>query len=197
MKKRWFVIPATVGLLAVFAAGGSIFAHGNAHLGGGAPQEFISKLAVNLGMDEATVQTAFNKTAREQQDAKLQEKLDRAVENERLTQEEADAIHNWFTSRPDAALYLRGVMFRSEEAVQRLLDRMVENEKLTQDEADQVMSWYQDRPEDLPVREGRRGHRGQRSGDGGPRGAYGNSTGFFGAPNGDYTRSYSTPGVLQ
>jgi hypothetical protein len=59
MKKRWLFIPLTVGLLALVATSGAIFAQGNAHPGGGgAVKGLASRVEETLDLDEETVQTA-------------------------------------------------------------------------------------------------------------------------------------------
>jgi hypothetical protein len=154
MKKRWLFIPLImVGLLALVATSGAIFAQGNGHPGGGgAVKGLASRVAEILDLDEETVQTAFNQAIREHQDEHLQAILDRLVEAERLAQDEANAIMRWYQARPDAAIYLKGVLLRGEEALQHRLDRMLEAEVITQEEVDAVMSWYESRPDSLPTR---------------------------------------------
>ena len=99
--------------------------------------------------------------------------LDRLVKAERLTEDEASEIMQWYRARPDAAIYLKGVLLRGEEALQHRLDRMLEAEVITQEEADAVMSWYESRPDSLPTRgygrgwPGHRFHRGLERGDNG------------------------------
>ena len=152
MKKRWLIVPIMAGLVALFATAGAILAQGNGSRGGAPLNGVVSRMAEILGLEETTVHSAFNQAVREQQDAAVQSKLNRLVNDEKLTQEQADDVIQWYRSRPDPALYLRGIIFRSEEAVQRILDRMVEMERITQEEADQVAEWHHSRPDDLPTR---------------------------------------------
>lgn len=138
------------GLLALAVTGGAIFAQGNSGGPGGIRhQGIVTRVAEILGLEEATVQDAFSQAHQEQQDAHLQSRLDQLVANEKLTQDEADAIRQWYQAKPITDLPLRGFMHGSEEAVQQILDRMVEAERLTQAEADAVMEWYQAKPEAL------------------------------------------------
>ena len=86
-------------------------AQGDGAEGGSPLQSFASRVAVILGLDETQVQDAFSQAAGELQVDRLQLKLDRLVENGRLTQEEADEYKEWYLSRPDTALqggHLRG-----------------------------------------------------------------------------------------
>ena len=156
MKKRWFVIPVAAGLMALVVTGGAIFAHGNGHgfSGGKAGQELTTRVAEILGLEQSVVQSAFDKAISERHDAALENILGRLVSSDRITQEKADAILRWYQSRPEAAMRLRGIMFRSEEWVQRMLDRMVGAERITQEQADQVLAWYQTKPDVLPLSDG-------------------------------------------
>ena len=143
MKKRWFVIPVTAGLLALVVTGGAMFAQGNGDgsSGGKAGQEIAARVAEILGLELSVVRSAFDQAITERRDAALEEMLDRQVSNERITQQEADAVLQWFLARPEAASHLRRIMFRDEESVQRMLDRVVGAERITQEKADQVLAW--------------------------------------------------------
>ena len=73
MKKRWLFIPLMAGLLALVATSGAIFAQGNGHPGGaGAMKGLVSRMAEILGLEEETVQSAFNQAIREHQDEHVQ-----------------------------------------------------------------------------------------------------------------------------
>jgi hypothetical protein len=64
--------------------------------------EFINKVAVNLGKDQAVVQAAFQSAAVEMKSAAIQRSLDNAVKNGKLSQDEANQIKSWWDSRPAA-----------------------------------------------------------------------------------------------
>jgi hypothetical protein len=184
VRKHWLFIPVTVGLVALFVTTGAIFAQGNNHPSRGVfTHGIVSRVAEILDLEESTVQSAFNQAIREHQDEHLQTRLDRLVEAERLTQEQADDILQWYQSRPDATIYLRGMLLRGEEALQRRLDRLVAAEIITQEEADEVLTWYQSRPEDLPSGIYGYGHRGHWFGHGPAWGDHGkNNMDFRGSP---------------
>ena len=102
MKKRWLFVTLLVGGLALGITGGIVVAHGGG-TGSDSPLEsFASRVAAILGLEEAQVQDAFNQAARETQDEGLQRKLDRQVDQGRLTQEQADEYMEWYQSRPEA-----------------------------------------------------------------------------------------------
>ena len=101
MKKRWFVIPLLVGVLALGITGGTVLAQEDGTSSDSPVGRFVSKVATILGLDEAQVQEAFDQAAREIQEESLQLKLDHLVEYGRLTQEQADEYLQWYQSRPE------------------------------------------------------------------------------------------------
>ena len=105
------------------------------------------------------MQDAFEQAAREKQDDSLAYRLEHLVENEKLTQAEADQILDWFLSRSDAAAKLRRALRRGEEAVENRLNRLVERGVISQDEADEVLRWYNAMPQALKDLHAQRFHR--------------------------------------
>jgi len=69
---------------------------------------FVSKVADKLGLDEDTVAAAMKEARQEMMDEALAEHLQKAVDEGRITQEEADQILEWMKSRPDALDELGG-----------------------------------------------------------------------------------------
>lgn len=69
---------------------------------GGPRQVFISKVAEILGLDEEQVADAFIQAHQEMWDEFQQQRLQEAVENGLITEEEADQIQEWWDSRPEA-----------------------------------------------------------------------------------------------
>ncbi|MCX6000734.1 MAG: hypothetical protein NTU41_14440 [Chloroflexi bacterium] len=65
-------------------------------------QDFIDKVASNLGLTSDQVAAAFDKAQSQMLDEQIQERLQEAVTNGTITQDEADQIQQWWTSRPDA-----------------------------------------------------------------------------------------------
>jgi hypothetical protein len=63
---------------------------------------FVSKVADKLGLDEDTVATAMKEARQEMMDEALAERLQEAVDDGRITQEQADQISEWMKSRPEA-----------------------------------------------------------------------------------------------
>lgn len=70
--------------------------------GGDLAETFTSKVATALGLDESQVTDAFKQARQEMQSEAVQNFLDKAVENGKITQDEANQIETWWQSRPDA-----------------------------------------------------------------------------------------------
>jgi hypothetical protein len=64
-------------------------------------QTFISKVASILGVTEEELTEAFEQACQEMWDEALEQRLQEAVENGCLIQEQADQIMEWWQSRPD------------------------------------------------------------------------------------------------
>ena len=99
-RRRWIFVPLTVAVLVLGLTAGAVLAYGNGN-GDGALGSFVSRVASILGLDEAQVQDAFDQAARDIQDDRLQQRLDRLVESGHLTQEQADEYREWMDSRPE------------------------------------------------------------------------------------------------
>jgi len=108
MRKRWFVATLLVGVLAVGLTGGTVLAQTDGTSSDSPIGRFASKVATILGLDETLVQDALKQAAGEIQDEAIQRKLDRLVENGRLTQEQADGYYEWYQSRPEGIFPGRG-----------------------------------------------------------------------------------------
>jgi len=65
-------------------------------------QELMSRVAEILNIDEATVSDAFQQASQEMMTERQQERLQNAIDNGLITEEEAAEIQAWMDSRPDA-----------------------------------------------------------------------------------------------
>ena len=103
MKRKWFLVPLLVGVLAVGLIGaGSVLAQTDESDEQSPRQSFAARVAAILGLEEAEVQDAFQQARREMENEALQQRLERLVEAGRLTQEQADEYLEWYQSRPDS-----------------------------------------------------------------------------------------------
>ena len=101
MKRRWFLVPLLVGIVALGVTGATVFANGEGNSGDPQSKSFEARVAAILGLDEAKVQSAFTQASKEMQDEAIQKQLDRLVAAGRLTQEQADKARDWYLARPD------------------------------------------------------------------------------------------------
>ena len=90
-------IPVAV-ILGVVAFGGVALAHGIDR------DDVSSRVAAILDEDEESVKNAFDEAARQKADEAVQAWLDKLVEAERITQDEADEYMDWYEDRPDRVL---------------------------------------------------------------------------------------------
>ena len=102
MKRRWLFVILLVGILAIGISGGTVLALGNGTGGDSPLKSLVSRVVGILGIEEAQVQDAFDQAAKEMQDEALQQRLDRLVEQGRLTQEQADEYREWYQARPES-----------------------------------------------------------------------------------------------
>ncbi len=100
LKKRWIVVSV---LVAVFAAAGV----GSVALAQEEAEEkspinnLISRVATILGLEEQVVQDAVDQAVGELHDEAMQARMDKLVEEGRLTREQADEYLEWQQARPD------------------------------------------------------------------------------------------------
>ena len=146
MKKKVAAIAIAIAVLSVGVIGGVVLAQEAEDASKG--KGLIARVAEILGLDEDTVQDAFDQARGEIRDEAVENRLDAAVEKGVLTQEQADALQAWYDDMPEdlPRMFGRGFGMWSEEK----LDAAVEKGYLTQDQADALQEWYDDKPEDLP-----------------------------------------------
>ena len=99
------IIVALVGTVCVSVAAFA-GASSNAATETGPKQALLTKVADNLGLGYDQVLGAFDKAQQELSSEALQQRLDQAVGNGTITQDEADQIIAWMNSEPAAAANL-------------------------------------------------------------------------------------------
>ena len=161
MKKRLIAAAVAVGLVAAAIVGGTVLASGDGDKDG-KRSGLVSRVAEILGLEEQTVQDAFDQARSELRDECLQKKLDAAVERGVLTQEQADELKAWYEDMPEGLPrgFRGGFWGGSEEKLAWAVEKGV----LTQEQADELEGWYDARPEGLPEGFGigkRFGHKGR------------------------------------
>ena len=187
VRKRWLILFTAVALLAVGLVSGAAFAAnaradyvanalsygygdvmGKSRHGHGNSNALMARVAEILGIEQATLKSAFATAIDEQAETKFDARVAQLVTDETLTQEQADAATTWFEERPalsgPIAIRLSGTS--DSDKVDNFLAKMVDKEKLTQNEADALSSWHDDRPDSLPEVERRhKRHYGDDRGD--------------------------------
>jgi hypothetical protein len=206
MNKKRLVVTMSAGLLALSALGGTAFAH----WGPGNADAIQEKIAEELGQDQETVAQAFATVRNETRDAAIAVKLAKSVEAGAITQAEADEIHAWYDSAPDAlsktkkagphvelerVAEMLGVDAKTLESAGRAalkeaaeaafaerLDASVTEGRITEEEATEMLQRFQDRPQ----RKFGQGQRGQHGHSFGPAQRGGHGRGGFGGGMRDF-----------
>ena len=182
IRKRWIIVSATVALLAIGLVSGAAFAadaraghfagalhdadgtsRGHGRHGLGDSSAVMTRVAEILGIEQATLDSAFATAKDEQAETKFDAKIEGLIDDETLTQDQGDAATGWFEERPSLSgpVAIRLASTDDSDKVDNFLAKLVENEKLTQDESDALSEWHDDRPDSLPVVEhSHRRHRG-------------------------------------
>jgi len=116
LRRLWITILAVAGLLAAAITGASVMAQeaGSEEAATSTPvpapgsTTFLGRVATILGLEEATVEDAFQRARKDQRTEKYREALDREVGQGFITSEEADEQFLWFQSRPDSLAVVSG-----------------------------------------------------------------------------------------
>ena len=135
MKK--FAVGLAAAILVVLGvAGGTVLAQSADE--DGEKKSFAERVAEILGLDSETVEDAMKQARSEMQEERTDALLDKAVEAEKITQEEADAYSAWLDDQPDGVgEWLRfSYNPNAREQLEAKLDEAVEAEKITQEQAD-------------------------------------------------------------
>jgi hypothetical protein len=159
MKKRWFIVPVLVGVLALGILTASVVMAQEPPANGGSPFEsFATRVARILGIEEPRVLDAFAQAKSEMASEAFQERMAKLVERGEITQEQADEAIAWFESRPEGVPLGIGFMCRHghgfhrggfDGGIEEKLARAVERGLLTQEQADEYLAWYESKPDFL------------------------------------------------
>jgi len=172
IRKRWFVVAASVALLSIGLVTGSVLAAGASsravdnvsHHGYGYDDYragkrgnvnhgvIMERVAAILGVEQATLQAAFATAFDEQSNTKFEEHVQALVDDETLTSDQAAVANNWFDQRPtnSGPMALRLASTSDSDRVDTVLSKLVEAERMSQDDADALSEWHGDRPDSLP-----------------------------------------------
>ena len=101
MKRKMFLGLAAVAIMVSGITAGVAWTRVAHAEEGTTAKSFVSRLATILELEEDVVQDAFKEARRDIQDERFQTRMDRLVESERITQDEADAAIEWYEERPE------------------------------------------------------------------------------------------------
>jgi hypothetical protein len=93
------IVALSAGITAVVSAQ-SPEAEGGSDTGPG--QIFLSKVADILELDEEQVADAFKQAGQEMREEHQEQRLQNAIDNGLITEEEAEQVRGWWDSRPEA-----------------------------------------------------------------------------------------------
>jgi hypothetical protein len=106
-SKKWLIISvvtlAMVVVVGVFAGVAYAQTPGNGEDG---ENTFAARVAEILGIEQQQVEDAFQQAREEMRDEAMNARLDKLVEDGKLTQEQADEYKDWIESRPDVPVQL-------------------------------------------------------------------------------------------
>ena len=135
MKKLVVGLAAAI-VVALVVAGGTVLAQSADE--DGEKKSFAERVAEILGLESDTVEDALKQAKSEMKDERTDAWLDKAVEAEKITQEEADAYSGWLDDRPEGVGEWLHFSYNpnAREDFEAKLDEAVEAEKITQEQAD-------------------------------------------------------------
>jgi hypothetical protein len=102
-KRKWLFIPilAVIALLIIGIIGGSVYANANSPAPSDNQSTFAAKVAKLLGIDQAKVESALTQARQEMKDEALEARLQKMIDNGKITKEQADQYKTWIKSRPN------------------------------------------------------------------------------------------------
>ena len=135
MKKLVVGLAAAI-VVVLGLAGGTVLAQSAEE--DGEKKSFAERVAEILGLESDTVEDALKQAKSEMKDERTDAWLDKAVEAEKITQEEADAYSDWLDDRPEGVGEWLHFSYNpnAREQLEAKLDEAVEAEKITQEQAD-------------------------------------------------------------
>ncbi|MDA1257671.1 MAG: hypothetical protein O3C10_07490 [Chloroflexi bacterium] len=170
MKKTFKIAVAGAGVGVISLAGAGL---ASAHGPGDSEtrSEITDRVATILGVDSAELSDAFSTARDEVRTEQMDARLDQAVADGTITQEDADEIRAWQDSRPEVLDDLKGLHGHrgphDPAALEERLTVLVEDGTITQADADAVLAWSEARPEALgEIQPDHRGRHDSRRGPG-------------------------------
>jgi hypothetical protein len=101
LRRKWLFIPilVVVALLVIGIIG--ITAYANNPPSSDNRTTFAARVADILGIDQAKVESAFTQANQEMRDEAMNSRLQKLIDEGKMTQEQADKYKTWMESRPN------------------------------------------------------------------------------------------------
>ena len=108
-------------------------------------RSFAERVAEILGLETEAVENAMEQAKSDMADERVQALLDKMVEAEKITQEQADAYSTWYEARPEGIGDGFSFEFNptARAALEAKLTEAVSSGKMTQEQADAYLARYQ------------------------------------------------------
>ncbi len=176
MKQTLKIAVAGVGVGVVSLAGvGLASAHGPNDNNNEVRAEIQNRVAEILEIDATDLGDALHKAGKEHKTAERDARLEQSVDDDKITQEEADEIRAWLNDRPEILYEMKGKgrhhgagQDSDGGGLEVRLAELVEDGTITKAEADTALAWWADRPEAMSEIRPSRPNRGEREGKRGP-----------------------------
>jgi flavin-binding protein dodecin len=142
--KKYLIVAIAFVVISVGVVGGASIA--NAHEEGSSMRDRVVEL---LGVSPDDLDSAVAQARTEARAERLVSKLEAAVVEEIITQEETDAIEAWFNGKPEALSKIRHMGLRQavhNDEFESFLAGLVADEVINQAESDEISSWISARP---------------------------------------------------
>ena len=142
--KKYLIAAIAFVVISVGVVGGASIA--NAHDEGSSMTDRVAEL---LGVSPDDLDSAIARARTEARAERLASKLEAAVLEEIITQEEVDAIEAWFNGKPEALSKIRHMGLRQavhNDELESFLAGLVADEIINQAESDEISSWISARP---------------------------------------------------
>lgn len=153
-RKRFVFVALLAAVVLVGGIGGMVFAQ-TENSDESQPKTLLARVAEKLEINQQELEDAFAQARSEMRSTALDNRLQRAFGQDKLTQEEADQYQEWWQARPD---------------MEPFRQQLSEWQQARPGIPPELEEWQQARP-DVPIRFGFQGHRGgfrSRGGFGGP-----------------------------
>jgi polyhydroxyalkanoate synthesis regulator phasin len=158
-KKAFILVPVLAVVLSLCVGVGLVMANDSANPQGPG-QEMMDRVAQILGIDKQDLSDAFKQA----QDEFEAQRIDKLVEDGKITQEQADQLNAWEAARPapgaDQQTFEEWQNSRPDVPgleppgppqahgnMDEMLSKLVDEGKITQEQADQLKAWEAEKPD--------------------------------------------------